>query len=73
MIVRKNLWTAIIILTGGLAGLLLSMSDLTMNYVSFVKISFAVMGIFAEFFFFHTLTVVNSQIQELLNKLGDGI
>lgn len=71
--VRKNLWTATIILTGGLAGLLLNMSNLTMNYASFIKIGLLTIGVPLNLLFLYSITSINKSIQRLLNKLNDRV
>lgn len=68
---RKNLWTGIIVLNGGLAGLFLTFGSLKFDISSCLRISVFVLGVIVNYFFFNAISSANSEIYRLINKLGD--
>ena len=62
--IRKILWTAIIILTGGVV-------TLTLHIDSFIKSFWIVLGFIAELIFVYSITKINENIEELLAKLEE--
>ena len=62
---RKTLWTALIVLTGGLAGLILSMSEFSFNAFGVIKLILLMIG----FAFLYVLFIGVLQIGSELSKL----
>jgi len=67
--IRKNLWTTVIVLTGGLAGLLLTMLDFNFGLSYLIKLLLFVLGFIMNVFFVINLSDCNKSINYLLNKL----
>jgi len=61
--IRRNLWTAIVLLTGGIVAL-------SMNMDSFIKIFWFISGTLSDLFFAYSLIKLNESIDSLLSKLG---
>jgi hypothetical protein len=61
--VRKNLWTAFIVLTGGIVALALRNTDIS------TKIFLISAGFFADLFLMHSITKINESVETLLNRL----
>lgn len=61
---RKTLWTAFIVLTGGIAALLL-------NLDSNIKLFLLIIGILADIVLISSITYQNNQIEKLLNQLQE--
>lgn len=70
--VRKNLWTAIIVLSGGLGGLILTISTFNLNIDSLLKLILLVLGISVNYFLFKNLSDCNKEIMVLFKKLDKG-
>jgi hypothetical protein len=68
MDVRKNLWTAIIVLTGGLSGLLLTVNNFSLNYITITKIVLLILGALTNYFFLKNLSACNSDLTKLFIK-----
>jgi hypothetical protein len=62
--VKNNLWTAFLVLTGGLAGLALNLDSL-------IKYLFLVTGFIIEYFLIKIINSNNSQLQVLLKKIDE--
>ena len=61
--IRRNLWTAIVLLTGGIVAI-------TMNMDSYIKIFWFILGTLSDLFFAYSLIKLNENIDNLLMKLG---
>ena len=66
--IRKNLWTALIVLTGGLAGLLLNMYNVKLNIEGIIKVGLFISGFVFDYLIFIMLGEVNTEIKELITK-----
>ncbi|OGH98955.1 MAG: hypothetical protein A2039_09840 [Candidatus Melainabacteria bacterium GWA2_34_9] len=67
--VRKNLWTAIIVLSGGLTGLLLNIQNIKMNLAGIIFIVLLLAGSFLDYLFVKMLGEVNTDIQNCIVSL----
>lgn len=70
--IRKNLWTTLIVLNGGIAGLILSMSSLLLNTFGLIKIALLIIGIIIDYFLFQATSWNNEKLLTLLNKIETG-
>lgn len=62
--VRKNLWTTIVILTGGIVAL-------TLNIDSNIKLIWIILGVIADFSFVFSIYKININLEKLLNRLDE--
>ncbi|MFH0703006.1 MAG: hypothetical protein V2B14_05655 [bacterium] len=69
--IRKNLWTAFIILTGGTAGLLLSINFIH-SINTYMKAGLFMAGFLADYFLFNIIISCNIKIAKLFTKLEKG-
>ncbi|MFH0702452.1 MAG: hypothetical protein V2B14_02795 [bacterium] len=69
--IRKNLWTAFIVLTGGTAGLLLSINFIH-NINTYMKAGLFMTGFLADCFLINNISSCNIKIAKLFNKLEKG-
>lgn len=60
--IRRNVWTAIIVLTGGLAMLVLNLDSMT-------KLVVFIMGIILNYMFFKAIVYNNSQVEALIKSI----
>lgn len=67
--IRKTLWTILIVLNGGLAGLLASFSSFDININSIIKLFLLIIGGIFDYFFLMSLFDTNTDLNKLYNKL----
>jgi len=66
---RRNLWTTVIVLTGGLAGIFFSVNSFTFNLFSIIKTGLFLFGIFIDFIFITEIVSCNKEIYKLIRLL----
>jgi len=67
--VRKNLWTAILLLSGGIAGLFLSFSSLGSVFSFILRYLLFLIGLYIDIMLLKMSKECNGSIAKLLNKL----
>lgn len=70
--IRRNIWTAILLLTGGLAGLLLAMGDLVFNIAGTIKVSLFIIGVFLDALLMNYVADCSKEIIKLLSLIEKG-
>lgn len=59
---KKTLWTAIIVLTGGLGGIILSLTFPLFSLVNLPKLFLLVVGSFFDYLFFEGLSSITKKL-----------
>jgi len=59
---RKSLWTTVIVLSGGIVGLILTISNLFASISNIVKILIIIIGGLLDYFFILTIIILNKEI-----------
>ena len=60
--VRKNLWTTVIILSGGISGVILTGFSFTL--IGVIKIILIILGIILDYFFIMSIVSANKELHE---------
>jgi len=69
---RKHLWTCIILLTGGLAGIVLNSFNIKTNAGYYINTIFLFIGLILDYFFFNSIVSTNKEIKNFINQLEKG-
>lgn len=64
--IRKNLWTTVIVLSGGIAGLAVSLSDFAFNIGGFIRLALFLIGAYLDYFFVNSIIDTNKEINKLM-------
>lgn len=67
--VRKTLWTSVIVLNSGIATLLLTMDDFSINNKTVMKVILLFIGFGLDYLFFNSITVANNDVSKLFGQL----
>lgn len=67
--IRKGLWTAILVLTGSLAGILLTFGNLKLNPESFIKVFLFLLGLVSNYLLITTLVECSKDINKLFKEV----
>jgi len=70
--IRKNLWMAVIVLTSGLVGLVINITDFKFLISDYVKVILLIVGIIIDYSFISGINSVNKEIKKLIIKLRKG-
>jgi len=72
--IRKTLWTAFIVLTGGIFGLILNiMSPFKFNIEFLIKLFIIFIGFYSEYVLISIISDNSKDINNLFNKLEKGV
>jgi len=71
--IRKNIWTVVIILSSGLAGLGISIADFKFHAQDYVKVILFIIGIFLDYTFISSINSINKEIKKLITDIGKEI
>jgi len=70
--IRKTLWTAFIVLNGGLGGLIVNLSPFNFKIEFIIKIVILFLGLFFYYFLLTSIADVSNSLKKLFNKLEQG-
>ena len=70
--IRKSLWTATIVLNGGIAGLILSIGDFSLSLGTYIKLALLFLGGLLDYLFINSITTANNDIAKLFTQLEKG-
>lgn len=65
---KKILWTIVIVLTGGLVGLLISIDKPQLNFHTIIRVAFFVFGSYVWYYMVKNLMSVTKQLNNFLRK-----
>lgn len=65
---KKILWTVVIVLTGGLVGLLISIDEMGFNFHTIIRIAFFIFGSYVWYYMVKNLISVTDSINKFLRR-----
>lgn len=65
---KKILWTIVIVLTGGLVGLLISIDKPQLNFHTIIRVAFFIFGSYVWYYMVKNLMSVTEQLNKFLRK-----
>jgi len=70
--IRRSLWTVLIVLNGGIAGLFLSIGNFSLNLSIYIKLALLFIGGLLDYLFIKSITAINNDIAKLFNQIEKG-